>query len=106
MLVLNQSLFNREYNNFYKFSEGLGFNRFYVPSPYHFLIEDYPEMFYTIYKRNVLSIQCKKRLRWSNSMGEVQCQSIVFIDLYVPACLHQASIKLSPLEKNWSCLRT
>jgi hypothetical protein len=30
-------------------------------------MEDYTEIFYTIYEKNISSIQCKKRLRWSNS---------------------------------------
>jgi hypothetical protein len=67
-----------------KSSEGLDCNRFYVQSPYNFLIVDYSEVFYTICKKNVLFVQCKKRLRWSNSMGEIDCRSLVLIDLYVP----------------------
>jgi hypothetical protein len=50
-----------------------------------FLLKIIP-MFYIIYKLNVSSIvQCKKRLRRSNSMIEVNRLSHVFVDLYVPA---------------------
>jgi hypothetical protein len=69
---------------FNKCSEGLDFNHFYVWSPCNFLIKDYTEIFYTIYKYNVLSIQCKKRLRWSNLMREVDCLNLVFTDFNVP----------------------
>jgi hypothetical protein len=37
-----------------KCSQGFGFNNFYVQSPCNFLIEDYTEIFYTLYKWNVL----------------------------------------------------
>jgi hypothetical protein len=33
---------------------------------------------------NVPSVQCKKSLRWSNSMREVYCPSLVFIGFNVP----------------------
>jgi hypothetical protein len=82
MLALNHSLLNRIYSN--KCSEDLGFDHFYVWSPCNFLIEDYIEIFYTIYKWNVPSIECKKRLGCSNSMREVDCPSLVFIDFNVP----------------------
>jgi hypothetical protein len=49
------------------------------------LIKDHTEIFYIIYKRNVPSIQRKKRLRGSNSVREVDCLSLIFIDFYVPA---------------------
>jgi hypothetical protein len=52
--------------------------------PRKFLIKDYTEILYTIYKWNVPSIQCKKRLRWSNLIQEVDCPSLVFIDFNVP----------------------
>jgi hypothetical protein len=42
------------------------------------------QIFYAIYKYNVPSVQCKKRLRWSDSMREVDCPSLVFIDFNVP----------------------
>jgi hypothetical protein len=63
----------------------VGCNRFYVQSPCNFLIENYTEIFSTICERNISSIQCKNRFGWSNSMGEVDCLSLFFIDFYVPA---------------------
>jgi hypothetical protein len=48
-------------------------------------LHGHTEIFYIIYKRNVPSIQCKKRLRFSNSMSEIDFLSLVFIDFYVPA---------------------
>jgi hypothetical protein len=42
-----------------KCSEGLGFDHLYVTYPCNSLIEDYTEIFYTVYRRNVSSIQCK-----------------------------------------------
>jgi hypothetical protein len=65
-----------------KCSEGL--DHFYVWSPCNFLIEYYTMMFYAIYKWNVPSIWCKKRLGWSNSMREVDCPNLVHIDFNVP----------------------
>jgi hypothetical protein len=41
------------------------------------------EIFYSIYKWNVLSIQCKKRFRRFNLVGEVDCKSLPLIDFYV-----------------------
>jgi hypothetical protein len=67
-----------------KCSEVLGFDHFSVWYPCNFLIEYYTKIFYAIYKWNVPSILCKKRLRWSNSMREVDCPSLVFIDFTVP----------------------
>jgi hypothetical protein len=86
MLVLNLSLLNRACT-LNKCSEGLGFDHIYVCSACNFLIEYCTEIFYAIYKWNILSIQCKKRLRWSNSMREVVCTSLVFIDSNVPVLL-------------------
>jgi hypothetical protein len=56
-----------------------------VQSPCDPLIKDHTEIFYIIYKWNVPSIQCKTTLWCSNSMREVDCQSLVFINFYVPA---------------------
>jgi hypothetical protein len=41
-----------------KSSEGRGFDHFYVQSPCNPPYEDYTEIFYTIYKWNISSIQC------------------------------------------------
>jgi hypothetical protein len=60
MLAHNRSVLNREWTNNY--SEGLGFDCLCVQSPCN-LIEDYTEILYIIYEGNVLSIQCKMRLR-------------------------------------------
>jgi hypothetical protein len=38
------------------FSEGIGFNHFYVQSPYNPLIEDYTQIFYIIDEREIPSI--------------------------------------------------
>jgi hypothetical protein len=54
-----------------------------VWSPCNFPIEYYTEIFYAIYKWSVPSIQCKKSLRWSNSMRVVECPSLVFVDFNV-----------------------
>jgi hypothetical protein len=43
-----------QYSN--KGSEGLGFDHFYMSSPCNFLIKDYTEIFYAIYKWNISSI--------------------------------------------------
>jgi hypothetical protein len=56
-----------------------------MQSPCDPLIKDHTEIFYIIYKWNVPSIQCKERLWGSNSMREVDCLNLVFIDFYVPA---------------------
>jgi hypothetical protein len=75
-------------------SVGLGCNRFCVLSPCNFHTEDYIEILYTIYKRNISFIHCKKRLMCSNSMGEVDCPSLFFID-FMFLRLHQVAIGLS-----------
>jgi hypothetical protein len=49
------------------------------------LMENYVNILNTIHERNVQSVHCKKRVRWSNSMGELACPSLVFIEFYVPA---------------------
>jgi hypothetical protein len=58
-------------------------------SPRNFPIEDYNEVFYTIYERNIVSIQRKKRLGRSNSMGEVDLKSSLVLMF---KCLHLAAI--------------
>jgi hypothetical protein len=82
MSAINCSLLNREYTliNVLKALASI----ISVWSPCNILIEDYTEIFYIIYKWNVPSIQCKKRLRWSNSMREVDCSSLVFTDFNIP----------------------
>jgi hypothetical protein len=56
---------------------------FYMWSPFNFLIEDYTEIFYSIYKWSFASSQWKKRLGWSSSMREVDCPSLVLIDFNI-----------------------
>jgi hypothetical protein len=74
-----------------KCSEGLGFDHYYVQSPCNFLIEDYTEMLYTIYKWNVSSIQCKMGLRWSTTARKVDPLSLIFklsTRVSIPRILH------------------
>jgi len=47
---------------------------------YAFTIKNYTEVFYTVYKRHVPSLQCKMSLDRSTSMREVDGFSPVFID--------------------------
>jgi hypothetical protein len=68
-----------------KCSEGLGFNHFYMQSPYNPLIQDYTEIFYMTDKEDIPSIQCKMGLRGLKSMKKVDGLSLNFIDFYVPA---------------------
>jgi hypothetical protein len=56
-------------------SEGLGFHPFYVQSPCNPLIKDYTEILYTIYKWDVPSIQCKKRLG--------RCPLLILLDFII-----------------------
>jgi hypothetical protein len=56
-----------------------------VQSPCNSLIGDYTEIFYTVYKWNVLSIQCKRVLRWSTSAREVDPLSFILTYFNVPA---------------------
>jgi hypothetical protein len=67
-----------------KYSEGLGFDHFYVQFLCKPLIEDNTEIFYMIDERDVPSVQCKRSLRRPKSMRKVDCLSLIFIDLYVP----------------------
>jgi hypothetical protein len=83
ILMLNRSRLNREYTLMNALKALASIISIWL-SPCNFLIEDCTEIFYAIYKWNVPSIQCKKRLRWSNSKREVDCPSLVFIDFHVP----------------------
>jgi hypothetical protein len=56
-----------------------------VWSPCHPSVEDDTEIFDTIYKWNVPSIQLKVVPRNSSSFREVDCLTLPFIDHYVPA---------------------
>jgi hypothetical protein len=77
MLALNRSLLNREYTRYSnKFSEDLGFDHFYVQSQCNFLLENYIEIFYTIYNWNVSSIKCKTVLRRSMAAKKVDPLSL------------------------------
>jgi hypothetical protein len=78
MLALNRSLLN-------KCSEGLVFDHFYVQSPCKPPIEDYTEIFCTIYKWNIPSIQCKMRHRRTTAAREVDPLSLIFINFDIPA---------------------
>jgi hypothetical protein len=64
--------------------------------PCNFLIEDYTDIFYTIYKWNVPSIRCKKRLRLPNSVREVHCQIFILTDC-IRMCQrqHHAALEFS-----------
>jgi hypothetical protein len=46
---------------------GLGFNHFYVQSPFNPPVEDYTEIFYMIDEEDIPSIQCKRGLRGPKS---------------------------------------
>jgi hypothetical protein len=56
-----------------------------MQSPCSLLVEDYTEVFYTIHKGDVPSVQCEMNLRWSKSLREVDDPSFIVIDLNVPA---------------------
>jgi hypothetical protein len=43
-------------------------------------MEDYTEIFYTIDKEDILSIQCKLRLKGPKAMRKVYGLSLIFID--------------------------
>jgi hypothetical protein len=47
-------------------------------------IEDYTEIFYTIDKGDIPSIQCKVSLRESKSIWKLNGLSLIFIIFYVP----------------------
>jgi hypothetical protein len=68
-----------------KYSEGLGFNHFYVQSLCKPLIEDYTEIFYNIDEGDVPSLQCKMSLRGPKSIRKVDGLNLIFIDFYVAA---------------------
>jgi hypothetical protein len=81
MLVLNLSFLEREYtliNVLKALASIISMCALHVI----FLLKITPRYFTYIW--NVPSIQCKKRLRWSNLMREVDCPSTVFIDFNVP----------------------
>jgi hypothetical protein len=82
MLVLNLSLLNRAYT-LINVMKALVLIIFMCGLPCNFLVEDYIEIFYAIYKWNIPSFQHKKRLRLSNSMREVDCPSLIFIHFNV-----------------------
>jgi hypothetical protein len=85
-VVLNRSLLNVEYNLINVLKATVS-----TCSHHVIFIEDYTEIICSIFKRNVLSIQYKKRLRWSNLMGKVKNLSRVFTDFCVSAltrCRH------------------
>jgi hypothetical protein len=84
MLALNRSILNREYN-LINVLKALAFDHFYVQSPCNPLIEDYTEIFYTIYKWNISSIQCEMRHRWMTTAREVDPVSLIFINFDIPA---------------------
>jgi hypothetical protein len=79
MLASNRSLLNRE-QTLKKCSEGLGFDCFNVYSPCNLSVKDCTEIFYTINKWDVPSVQCTTRLRGSIPAREVDRLSLVFID--------------------------
>jgi hypothetical protein len=78
MLVLDRSLLNRGYIliNDLKALASIAS----MCSPCNFLIEDYTEIFYAVYKWNIPSIQRKRKIRRPNSMRKVDCSSFLFID--------------------------
>jgi hypothetical protein len=97
MLAFNLTLLNREYN-VKKCSEGLGLDHLNINSPCNPPVKDYTELIYLIYKLDVPSVQCKMFLRRSNSVREIDCLSLIFIDYYVRAltpCVNQAALELS-----------
>jgi hypothetical protein len=66
-------------------ARGLGCDFLDVYSPCYPSVEDYTEIFDTIYKWYVPSIQLKFVPRHSSSFREVDRLSLPFIHLYVPA---------------------
>jgi hypothetical protein len=105
MLALNSSLLNREYI-LIKCSEGFGFDHFYEQSPCNRSIEDYTEVFSTIYKWNISSIRSKMRHRWTTIAREVDPLRLIFINFGFPAFtpgLHSAETALE-LSNNKSFL--
>jgi hypothetical protein len=84
MLALNRSLLN-----------SLGFDHFCVQSPCNFLIGDYTELFYSIYKWDVLPIHFKMGLRWLTTARKVDPLNLIFINFNIPV-LTPVSVELSP----------
>jgi phosphatidylethanolamine-binding protein (PEBP) family uncharacterized protein len=86
ILVLNRLLLNREYvvinalKALASISSMCGLHVI-------FLSNITPRYFNIIYKWDIPPIQCKKRLRWSNSMREVDSLCLVFIDFNVPTLI-------------------
>jgi hypothetical protein len=68
-----------------KYSEDVGLDYFYVQTPCDHLIEDYTEIFCTIYKLNIFSIQCKMRHKWSTTTRKVDSPNLSFINFDIPA---------------------
>jgi hypothetical protein len=62
-----------------KCSESLGFDYFYMQSPYNPLIEDYTEIFYMINEGDVPSVQCDMSLRCSKAMKNIYGRSFILI---------------------------
>jgi hypothetical protein len=80
MLALIRSLLNREYNlmNVLKALAS-------IFSMCNLHVKDYTKIFYTIYKWNAPSIQCKKRVRRSLLVRKVDRLSLILNDLNIPA---------------------
>jgi hypothetical protein len=51
-----------------------------MQSPCNPFVEDYAEVFYTIHKRDIPSVQYKMKFRWYKSKKEVHGPSFIFID--------------------------
>jgi hypothetical protein len=91
-----------------KRSEGLYDDRFYVHFPCKFFMENYTEVFYMIYKRDVPPFICKMSLDWSTAIGETDGMSLTFTDFYVPLLttrLHCSETALQ-LSDNINSLRS
>jgi hypothetical protein len=83
ILAPNRLILNREYTLINILKALASVNS--VWSPYNFLIEDYTEIYYTIYKWNVPSIQCRMGLRWSTYAREATPLSLILIYFNIPA---------------------
>jgi hypothetical protein len=84
MLALNHTLLEREYS-LMKAVKALASIVSICKFPRHFLIGDYTQIFYTLYKWNVVSIQYKKRLRRCPSMRGLEC--------LVPVCQSRPGVQ-------------
>jgi len=51
-------------------------------SSHNFSVKNYTKIFYTFYRVNVLSLQCKMSPNQAMSMGEVDGLSLIFTDSY------------------------